>query len=94
MEVISTPGHTPGHVSVFDPGSGILVAGDAVNGAGSGLDAPDGVAGPNPRYTPDMDTVAASVLTLAALEPTAIYFGHGEPLLTDVAAAMRRLAGA
>jgi glyoxylase-like metal-dependent hydrolase (beta-lactamase superfamily II) len=93
LGVISTPGHTPGHVSVYDPRSGVLVAGDAINGAGSGLEAPGGVAGPNPGFTPDMDTATGSVAALAALDPTAIYFGHGEPLLTDAAAALRTLAG-
>jgi glyoxylase-like metal-dependent hydrolase (beta-lactamase superfamily II) len=91
LDIISTPGHTPGHISVFDPESRSLITGDAVNGAGSGMQVQDGIAGPNPQFTPDMDAAAASVVELAALAPRAVFFGHGEPLLQDAAAALDSL---
>ncbi len=31
LKVLNTPGHTPGHVSFFVPGRGILFAGDSIN---------------------------------------------------------------
>lgn len=93
LDIISTPGHTPGHVSVFDPASRALITGDAINGAGSGMPAADesGVAGPNPRFTPDMAQADRSAQTLAALNPESIFFGHGEPLLANAAAALNAL---
>ena len=92
LDIVSTPGHTPGHISVFDPESRSLIAGDALNGAGSGMPADAGIAGPNPQYTPDMELAFASLVDLAALAPNAVFFGHGEPLLQDAAAALNVLA--
>ena len=74
LEVIATPGHTPGHISLFDPDLRILFAGDALNG-GDGV-----VLGPNPRFTPDMDTAMTSVGKLAGFDYDLIVFGHGDPV--------------
>src|SRR5215475_6549538 len=30
LQVIATPGHTPGHIAFFDPRSGTIIAGDAL----------------------------------------------------------------
>jgi glyoxylase-like metal-dependent hydrolase (beta-lactamase superfamily II) len=93
LDIISTPGHTPGHISVFDPISRSLVTGDAINGAGSGMAAAEssGIAGPNPDFTADLAAADQSVASLAELDPEAIYFGHGRPLLDGAAAALRLL---
>lgn len=49
IEVIHTPGHTPGHICLFLKESGVLVSGDAVNIS-------DGKpSGPNPQHTFDME---------------------------------------
>lgn len=82
MGIVATPGHTPGSISLFDTESGILVAGDAVNGDGAG-----GLTGANPSFSSDMDAAATSVATLAALMPTTVAFGHGGPPVTDGASA-------
>lgn len=74
LTIVATPGHTPGHVSVHDPATGLLVAGDALNGT-DGSD----VRGPNPDFSSDMDTALQSVGTLASLDVTTVLFGHGEP---------------
>lgn len=81
LTVVATPGHTPGHVSVHDPATGLLVAGDALNGT-DGSD----VRGPNPDFSSDMDTARASVGVLAGLDVTTVLFGHGEPYEGDDAA--------
>lgn len=75
LRIIETPGHTPGHISVLDDAAGVLVAGDALNGADGG------VAGPNPDFSDDMDEAMRSVFVLAGLEFETILFGHGEPVL-------------
>ncbi|MEP1124058.1 MAG: MBL fold metallo-hydrolase [Ilumatobacter sp.] len=82
MGIIGTPGHTPGSISLFDTATGILVAGDAINGDGQG-----GLTGANPDFTPDMATANTSVATLAALMPSVAAFGHGGPPVTDDVAA-------
>lgn len=81
LQVHETPGHTPGHVSMFDPQTRLLVAGDAINGTEDG-----GVTGPNPDFTPDMDTAWTSAALLAQLQPDTILFGHGPPATDDAAA--------
>ena len=85
LRVIGTPGHTPGHISLLEPGS-TLIAGDAINGSDGG------VIGPNPRFTPDLETAHASVTVLGGFEYDVVYFGHGEPLLTDGAQLVAALA--
>lgn len=83
LEVIATPGHTAGHISVIDHEAGLLVAGDAINT----LDG--GVQGPNPDFTPDMDTANASARRLAELSFNTLLAGHGDPVedMADTAVA-------
>jgi glyoxylase-like metal-dependent hydrolase (beta-lactamase superfamily II) len=86
LEIIETPGHTPGHISVLDPKAGILVAGDALNGADGG------VAGPNPDFSEDMDLADASVVKLAGFDYEVALFGHGEPVLEGASGLVVELA--
>ena len=88
LQIIGTPGHTPGHISVYDSEAELFVAGDA-------LTAPDGVAqGPSERFTPDMETANMSVKDIAALDFETLLVGHGEPILTGGGAAVKALAEA
>ncbi|MDH3500189.1 MAG: MBL fold metallo-hydrolase, partial [Acidimicrobiia bacterium] len=91
LQVVATPGHTPGHISVFDAATQILVAGDAINRDGASVPVVNGVGGPNPQFTPDMDTAVESTRKLAALNPDTIFFGHGEPKVGGAAAALQEL---
>lgn len=86
LRIIGTPGHTAGHVSVFDPGTRVLVAGDALTNDG-------GLKGSNPQYTEDGTAAAASVRKLAALGATTILPGHGAPITEGAPEALSRLAG-
>jgi glyoxylase-like metal-dependent hydrolase (beta-lactamase superfamily II) len=86
LEVVDTPGHTPGHIAIFDTDSRVLVAGDALTNT------IDGLKGPMREFTVDMPTAEESVRKLAALKPQVILFGHGPPAQRDAAAQLRRLA--
>ncbi len=77
LDIIGTPGHTAGHISVHDPVGRILFAGDSINGADGG------VVGPNSRFTPDMTIANQSVAMIATLDFETILFGYGEPVLTN-----------
>ena len=93
LDVVATPGHTPGHVAVFDPGTATLIAGDSINGEDSGVELiVDGVGAPNSAFTPDMDSAIESVRRLVALEPDAIFFGHGIPKIGGAATALAALS--
>jgi glyoxylase-like metal-dependent hydrolase (beta-lactamase superfamily II) len=85
LQVIGTPGHTLGHISIFDPSLGVLVAGDA-------LRTNAGLANSDPQFTADLAQAAASVRKLAALDVKAILPGHGEPLTVGAADELRKLA--
>lgn len=85
LQIIGTPGHTPGHIAVFDPSAGVLVAGDA-------LRTTQGLAGPDPRNSADMTRATASVKKMAALNVRVILPGHGAPLTTGAAEALAALA--
>jgi glyoxylase-like metal-dependent hydrolase (beta-lactamase superfamily II) len=85
LQVVATPGHTAGHVAVFDTDSAVLVAGDALTNNG-------GLSGSNPQFTEDEAAAAESVRKLAALEPRVILVGHGPPVEQAAAAELQRLA--
>ena len=89
LQVVATPGHTPGHVAVFDPASGVLVAGDALTNTIDGV-----LGGSLPEVTVDKAAAAESVRKLAALSPQIILVGHGPPVERAAAAKLRRLASA
>ena len=71
ITVIHTPGHTPGHVSLFLKRSRTLVTGDA-------MVAEDGrLQGPRAAATPDMDTALRSLRKLAPLDVDKAITYHG-----------------
>ena len=88
VEVIDTPGHCPGHVSLYVPDEKLLIAADA-------LTAMDGLSGPREEMTPDMDTAAESIERLADLDVdrTLCYHGGlveaGSAEIADVAESLR-----
>jgi glyoxylase-like metal-dependent hydrolase (beta-lactamase superfamily II) len=87
---IHTPGHTPGHVSLFREKDGVLIAGDAfVTTMQESLLAvatqKKFVCGPPKYFTPDWGAAARSVKKLAALEPNVITTGHGHAMYGDEA---------
>ena len=86
LEIIETPGHTPGHISVLDPVGGLLVAGDALNGEAGG------VVGPNERFSSDLSLANASVVKLAGLEFETVVFGHGDPVVSGASVQVAALA--
>ena len=94
-----TPGHTPGHVSLWRASDGAVVAGDAFittrqESAYHALARDPELHGPPQYFTPDWPAAKRSVEALASLEPTAAVTGHGPPLsgpaLTDGLKALAR----
>ncbi|WP_340099997.1 MBL fold metallo-hydrolase [Salinibaculum salinum] len=71
MDVVFTPGHAPGHISLHLPDAGLLLAGDATVADENGL------AGPNEEFTPDMATALDSLDRLADLDFDRTLCHHG-----------------
>jgi glyoxylase-like metal-dependent hydrolase (beta-lactamase superfamily II) len=84
--VISTPGHTPGHMCLYHERTRTLIAGDA-------LTASDGqLMGPNEGATPDMPTASQSVRKLAELDVQTIICYHGGVVTADARKQLQRVA--
>lgn len=85
---IATPGHAPGHVSLWREGDRALIAGDAF--IATAQESAYAVAaqaaeihGPPAYFTPDWDSARESVARLAALRPALAVTGHGPALHGD-----------
>jgi glyoxylase-like metal-dependent hydrolase (beta-lactamase superfamily II) len=82
---IHTPGHTPGHVSLWHEASRTLVAGDAVITTAQesayevALQVPE-LHGPPRYFTMDWDAAERSVGELSGLRPKTLVTGHGPAL--------------
>jgi glyoxylase-like metal-dependent hydrolase (beta-lactamase superfamily II) len=71
ITVISTPGHTPGHISLYHKQSKTLIAGDAIFIVDGQL------IGPNPQYTLDMNLAKKSLTKLAQYDIEKVICYHG-----------------
>ena len=98
VEVIPTPGHSPGHISAWVPDAGLLAAADAI--MGNGIPTRDGQLMIAPMYGPPND-YRETIERVRGLPVRTLATGH-EPILRDEAveafldmsrAASDRLAG-
>lgn len=73
LQVVLTPGHTPGHTAFWQPQQRVLFCGDAIMHFFA-------LTGPFRFVSPDMPGVQRSIQKLAGLAPQVVCFGHGRPL--------------
>lgn len=84
-----TPGHAPGHISLYREEDKLLLPGDAFcttkqeSFLAVAKQTPE-LHGPPSYYTPDWDSARASVQLLAKLCPRTIAPGHGLPISGDL----------
>lgn len=82
---LHTPGHAPGHISLWRESDRTLISGDAIVTTGQEsvyeaiMQTPE-MHGPPRYFTPDWDEAEQSVKCLAELEPELIISGHGQPV--------------
>ena len=95
---LHTPGHTPGHVSLWHEDSRTLIAGDAVITTAQesayevARQVPE-IHGPPRYFTPDWAAAERSVRDLSALRPETLVSGHGPALAgPGMRAGLERLA--
>jgi len=95
---LHTPGHTPGHISLWRENDRALIVGDAFvttrqESIYAAITQAPELHGPPMYYTPDWESSAASVRRLAALEPELVVTGHGRPMRgPQMREALRKLA--
>ena len=82
---IATPGHSPGHISLFRPSDRVLLAGDAF--ATMNMDSWSGLLTGKQKlaraaspFTIDWQAAQSSVRELAGLHPNVVGCGHGIPM--------------
>lgn len=97
FEVLDTPGHSPGHISLWRAADRVLIAGDVLFNRHPVTGRP-GLHEPPSGFTVDPELNRRSIHALAALEPSLSCFGHGPPLrgpeaLIAFAAALQQRAG-
>ncbi|MFB8374694.1 MBL fold metallo-hydrolase [Paenibacillus taichungensis] len=86
---IHTPGHSPGHISLFRESDGALIAGDAFTTVKQEymykvFTQELEISGP-PRYlTTDWEAAKQSVIKIEALKPKVAVTGHGLPMSGEV----------
>ncbi len=86
LEVLHTPGHSPGHLAFFWDDRRVLIAGDAV------ATWPDFGAG-WPGFNLNLDQHRESVARMAGLGAQVVGVGHGDPIAQDAADRVRSLVG-
>lgn len=85
IKIISSPGHSPGHISIYDEASKTLIAADAivyVNGEFN-------IA--NPQYTLDLKQAVASVKKLMQYKIEKVICYHGGVVENDIENKLKRL---
>ena len=88
LEVVASPGHTPGHVSFLDSRDRALIAGDAYSTYG-GVASPERVHWRFPLVwgaTCDRPRAGESARALIALQPALLAAGHGKVVKDPVRA--------
>ncbi|CAN5126213.1 hypothetical protein BH09BAC2_BH09BAC2_18710 [soil metagenome] len=81
---INTPGHSPGHISLYRESDGVLLAGDALCNVNRhsliGLFKKNTLSGPSKFFTYNWHLAKQSIKKLAHLRPAIIASSHGKPL--------------
>ena len=85
-QVLHTPGHTAGSLSLWHEEEGVLIAGDALEYRRGRL------ALPSRLFTADMAQAKASIRRLAALEVRVLLLSHFPPVTEGASALLRTLA--
>ncbi|HYK73142.1 MAG TPA: MBL fold metallo-hydrolase [Pseudoneobacillus sp.] len=83
-----TPGHTPGHISLFREEDRVLIAGDAFvtvkqESLYKVMVQKQEISGPPKYFTSDWELARNSVVNLEALKPSIAVTGHGLPMTGD-----------
>ncbi len=94
FKVVDLPGHAPGLIGLFRESDRLALASDALYTLDpqSGRRQPAHV--PHPAFNQDTEQARASIRKLAALDPSAVWAGHADPVTGDVDAQLERAATA
>lgn len=86
FEIIHTPGHTAGSISLYDAERGLLIVGDALQHRWGVLSPPSRL------FTADMPEAYRSIRKMATLDIQTLAFAHFPPITERAAERLRALA--
>jgi glyoxylase-like metal-dependent hydrolase (beta-lactamase superfamily II) len=86
MEVVHSPGHTPGSISLHFPREGLLMVGDALQYKGGKLRLP------SRWFSSDMTQAKESIKRLAQLDIEVLCFSHFPPIKKGASKVLRQFA--
>jgi glyoxylase-like metal-dependent hydrolase (beta-lactamase superfamily II) len=78
LQVVATPGHSPGQIAFWQPDLNLLICGDTMMNV-------FGLRLPFAAFTTDMAEARRSISKVARLQPRILCFGHGQPLMEKAA---------
>jgi glyoxylase-like metal-dependent hydrolase (beta-lactamase superfamily II) len=85
LQVVHTPGHTAGSISLYFPAYKILIVGDAL------AKRRNVVFMPHRSVSSDFKQASASVRKMSNLDVKMLLFGHGRPITEDAQGSLRGL---
>jgi glyoxylase-like metal-dependent hydrolase (beta-lactamase superfamily II) len=85
IQVVHTPGHTPGSICLYSPKRRLLFVGDTAANLFR-------LRGPIGWFTEDMAQAKESIRKLATLDFEVVFFGHGQLIDKEAALRFRRFA--
>jgi glyoxylase-like metal-dependent hydrolase (beta-lactamase superfamily II) len=88
LQIVTTPGHTAGSISVFGPVARVLVAGDAMGISGGRPTLPGA------QFTVNMMQAKQSIAKLGALSFDTLLVGHGDPITSGASGLVAELGRA
>ena len=83
LEVVHTPGHTPGSITLYDRGRKLVFVGDALTNRGGKLQ------GSIKQFSFDLQEADRSVGKISSLDFDSLLSGHGEPVKSGGAQKVR-----
>jgi glyoxylase-like metal-dependent hydrolase (beta-lactamase superfamily II) len=86
MEVVHSPGHTPGSISLYFPQQGLLMVGDALQCRRGRLELP------SRWFSTNLAQAGESIRRLAQLDFEILCFSHFPPIKKNAARALRQFA--
>jgi glyoxylase-like metal-dependent hydrolase (beta-lactamase superfamily II)/predicted ester cyclase len=92
--VIDLPGHAPGQIGLFRESDRLALCSDCIYTVDARTGRKVAAQLPHPAFNLDVAQARASIRKLAALNPSAVWAGHADPVTGDVVGQLERAAAA
>lgn len=92
FRVFHFPGHAPGQIGLIREGDGVALVSDTIYTLNPETGRRCEARTPHPAFNENTEQARESIRKLARLEPSAVWPGHADPVLTDIMATLLRAA--